>query len=119
MPLSFEDSSRATVRAPDGRWFDVRIVPDDGRRPWPRALFEANLVIVFGPLYALYRALLRGWYTVRRSTRRRIEVHEWPDGVSAPPDGARPARFERTPDLATARRRAHEMREAIAGGELV
>lgn len=119
VPVTFENSSTVTVRAPDGHWYEVRIVADDGHRPWPTWLFSGRAgVLVIGTMYGVYRLILRAGYAVRRSSRKAVEVLPWPDEIP-PPDRTRPLHRELLPDDATARARATELVQALRRGELV
>lgn len=117
MPVTFANSFTVTVRAPDGNWYDVRIVPDDGHRAWPLSLFIGGAALIFGPLNAFYRLVLRGWYSLSRSTKQRVEVIPWANETLPPPDRARPLIRELCPDMASARERATEHHAAISRGE--
>ncbi|MDP2289618.1 MAG: hypothetical protein Q8M22_00420 [Actinomycetota bacterium] len=119
MPVNFQNSSTVTVRSPDGRWYEVRIVADDGHQPWPPWLLSGHAgVLVFGSLYALYRLGLRAWYVVRRSTKKRIEVSPWAGEGQRPHDRARPLLRESRSDEASARERATELHAALSEGTL-
>lgn len=121
MLVTFEQSSVVTVRSPDGRWFDVRIVPADGHRPLPHSLTLPSVVLFAAPLYGLYRLACRAWYVLRRSTKMAVEVHLWIDlwSKAKPPprDRGRPVVRELLPDESTARSRAQDLANAITSGE--
>ena len=118
MPVTFENSATVSVRSPDGHWYEVRIVPNDGSRAWPSTLFVGRVAPLFGALYAIYRLLLRIWYALRRSTKKRVEVIPWATEDQPPPDRARPMLREAFSDDASARVRAAELYGAISKGEL-
>lgn len=119
MSVTFENSSTVTVRAPDGRWYEVRIVADDGHRRWPVWLFSGRATaLVFGTAYGVYRLILRVTYAVRRSRRKSVEVLPWPSEVP-PPDRTSPLHRESLPDDATARARATDLVQAIRSGEVI
>jgi len=118
VPVTFANFFTVTVRAPDGNWYEVRIVPDDGHRAWPQSLSFGRTFFIFDPLNALYRLVLRCWYSLRRSTKQRVEVIPWANEGSPPPDRARPLIRELHPDMATARIRAAEHQAAISQGDL-
>jgi hypothetical protein len=117
VPVTFANSSTVSVRAPDGRWYEIRIVADDGNRAWPSTLFFGRVVVLTVPLYAIYRLMLRALYALRRSTKKRVEVVPWATEDLPPPDRARPLLREAFADEATARVRASDLRSAISKGE--
>lgn len=118
VPVTFENSPTVTVRAPDGHWYEVRIVADDGHRRWPTWLSPSPGLGVVVAMYGVYRLILRAGYAIRRSSRKSVEVLPWPDGVR-PPDRARPVHRESLPDDATARARATALVQALRRGELI
>jgi hypothetical protein len=114
---TFETSSCVTVRAPDSRWFDVRIVADDGRRPWPQWLVAGRVAVLTGPAFLMYRLILSVRYRLRGSTAKAVEVLPWGDGLGPPPDRSRPSYRESFPDHPAARVKANEVSLAIGRGE--
>lgn len=118
MPVTFANSSTVSVRSPDGRWYEVRIVPDDGTRAWPPKLFVGQVAVMSVPLYAVYRLVFRASYALRRSKRKRVEVLLWATEDRPPPDRARPQLREAFADDAAARIRATELQAAISNGQL-
>lgn len=117
MTTTFEYSSCVTARAPDGRWFDVRIVRDDGRRRWPQWLVSSRLVVFVGPLYLMYRLVLAVTYRLRGSTAKAVEVVLSGDGLGRPSDRSIPSYRESFPNDPAARDNASAVYSAICRGE--
>ena len=122
VPVTFTQSSVVTVKAPDGRWFDVRVVAADGHRPFPSALVGYyGLMWVTVPIYGMYRLMCRAWYVLTRSTRKWVDVVPWGDPFDnrlPVPDRSRPLVRELLPDDGAARRRAEEVARAVSRGEV-
>lgn len=113
MPVTFDNSSVVTVQTPDGRWFDVRIVQDDGG--W-RITKHGPFLGHAGALLAVVAlSLLRLVYWLRRSRRKAVEVIPWgPDVRSAVPVYREPA-----PDDSSARVIAHRLHDELGRGSFV
>jgi hypothetical protein len=116
--INFANSSVVTVRGPDGRWFDVRVVADDGHLPWPASLFFGRGALLVGALFAFYRLPFRACYVLRRSTKKSIEVIYLGDDQSSPPTRARLVHRESRPDDDSARARATELLDRVRRGEV-
>jgi len=116
VPVTFQNSSVVTAKTPDGRWFDVRIVVDDGR--W-RVTKLPTYPPVLALVYLLILGLLRLAYWVRRSTRKSIEIIAWPvAGNSRPQRMSSPVHREVASDGTAARARAADLVEALTRGDL-
>lgn len=112
MPVTFENSSVVTVQTPDGRWFDVRIVQDDGG--W--RITKHGPIPPSGALLAVVAlSLLRVVYWLRRSQRKAVEVIPWgPDVRSAVPVHREPAR-----DDSSARVIAQRLHDELGCGTFI
>jgi hypothetical protein len=113
VPVTFDNSSVVTVQTPDGRWFDVRIVRDDGG--W-RITRHGPFFGHAGALLAMAAlSVLRVVYWLRRSRRKAVEVIPWgPDMKSAVP-----VHRERAPDDSSARVIAQRLHDKLGRGEFV
>lgn len=112
MPVTFENSSVVSVQVPDGRWFDVRILTDDGA--WHIAE-RGPLYGAAGLLAMVACGILRVLYWLRRSQRKTIVVHSWqPDEMSR-----KPVRREHADNEAAARAVAQRLHGELSRGELV
>lgn len=119
MPTTFEHSDVVTVRAPDGRWFDVRLVIADGHRP--RALGwlgRSGAAIVELVLYSTYRLAYRAVYRMRRSTATAVEVVPWLTGHEPPGERDPYEHREVLPDRDAARSRATEILTEVEQGRI-
>lgn len=43
---SFEHSSTVTGRSPEGKWYEVRIVADDGHKPYPNTFVNGGAFVI-------------------------------------------------------------------------
>lgn len=117
MPITFEHSDVVTVRAPDGRWFDVRLVIADGHRRWAQRWVLSTDVVSL-TVYTLYRLTVRALYRIRRSTATAVEVVPWLTGHEPPGERDPYEHREVLPDRGAARARATEILTEVEHGRI-